>query len=181
MRVTSPRNDEAAGETLAALAAQVADLRGQVALIGERLTAAGVTGDLNLAARFEELAQTVADALDAAAPCGPSPVFWLGLDEDARNIELGNLREWADKVLRGEYGIRADQIRPCWPSHKRAVWELSTLAAEWHRTYGGKRPDRDRALDFYDRWLPNTVRRIRDEITMKCNPECVLTPRKRAS
>jgi hypothetical protein len=177
MRVTSPHS-EAAGETLAALAAQVADLRGQVALIGERLTAAGLTGDLNLAARFEELAQTVKEALDAAAPRGPSPVFWLGLDEDARNIELGNLREWADKVLRGEYGIR--ELRECWPAHKRAVWELSTLAAEWHRVYGGKRPDRDRALDFYDRWLPNTVKRV-DEYTRKCNPECVLTPRKRAS
>ena len=101
-------------------------------------------------------------------------MFWLGLDEDARKIELGNLREWADKVLRAEYGIR--ELRDCWPAHKRAVWELSTLAAEWHRVYGGKRPDRDRALDFYDRWLPNTIKRV-GEFTRKCNPECVLIPR----
>jgi hypothetical protein len=175
MRVTSPRNEEAAGETLAALAAQVADLRGQVTLISQRLADAGLTGDLEVAARFEELAKEVRDALDAAAPKGPSPVFWLGLDEDERAIELGNLREWADKVLRAEYGIR--ELKDCWPAHKRAVWELSTLAAEWHRTYGGKRPDRDRALNFYDRWLPNTLRRI-DEFTRKCDSAGCIMARK---
>jgi hypothetical protein len=176
MRVTSPHSSEAAGETLAALAAQVADLRGQVAVIGQRLDAAGLTGDLDLAARFEELAQTVADALDAAAPRGPSPVFWLGLDEDDQAAELAKLREWVNLVLRGEYGIR--ELRDCWPAHKRAVWEVSTLAAEWHRVYGGKRADRDRALDFYDRWLPNTVRRV-GEFTGKCNPECVMARKTR--
>jgi hypothetical protein len=41
-----------------------------------------------------------------------------------------------------------------------AIWELSTLAAEWHRTYSGTRPDLARALEFYDRWLPGTMRRI---------------------
>ena len=64
----SPR---ALGESLAALAAQVADLRGQVCAINERLDRAGLRADVNLAARFEDLAQTVADALDAAAPADP--------------------------------------------------------------------------------------------------------------
>ena len=61
----SPR---ALGESLAALAAQLADLRGQVQAINDRLDQAGLHADLNLAARFEDLAQTVADALEAAAP-----------------------------------------------------------------------------------------------------------------
>ena len=56
----------ALGESLAALAAQLADLRGQVRAINARLDQAGLCGDLNLAARFEELAQTVAGALDTA-------------------------------------------------------------------------------------------------------------------
>jgi len=60
----SPR---ALGESLAALAAQLADLRGQTRAINERLDQAGLRPDLNLAARFEDLAQTVADTLDAAA------------------------------------------------------------------------------------------------------------------
>jgi len=63
----SPR---ALSESLAALAAQVADLRGQIPTLNERLDQAGLHADLNLAARFEGLAQTVADALDTAAPRG---------------------------------------------------------------------------------------------------------------
>jgi len=59
---------QALGESLAALAAQVADLRGQVAQVNQRLDRAGLRGDLDLVARFEELARSVADTLDAAAP-----------------------------------------------------------------------------------------------------------------
>ena len=61
----SPR---ALGESLAALAAQLADLRSQIRAINARLDQAGLRADLNLAARFEDLAQTVAGTLDVAAP-----------------------------------------------------------------------------------------------------------------
>ncbi len=64
----SPR---ALGESLAALAAQLAALRGQVRAINERLDQAEFRADINLAARVEDLAQTVA-ALEAAAPRGPA-------------------------------------------------------------------------------------------------------------
>jgi len=47
---------------IAALAVQFAALRGQVRMLNRRLDQAGLTGDLDLAARFEELARTVADA-----------------------------------------------------------------------------------------------------------------------
>jgi hypothetical protein len=47
-----------------------------------------------------------------------------------------------------------------------------TLAAAWHHAYGGQRPDLGRALEFYDRWLPGTMRRIAT-ITRTCVPECV--------
>ena len=73
--MTSPQAEppaQALGESLAALAVQVAALRGQIALINERLDRAGLRGDLDLATRFEELAQTVAAALDAVAPSGPA-------------------------------------------------------------------------------------------------------------
>ena len=97
----SPR---ALGESLAALAVQVADLRGQVRAINERLDQAGLRADLNLAARFEDLAQTVADALDAAAPRGPAAPYWIGLDRDTYHARLADLRRWADTVLRQHYG-----------------------------------------------------------------------------
>ena len=66
--MTSPQAEpstQALGESLAALAAQVAALRGQVTQINGRVDHAGLRGELDLAARFEELAQTVAGALDA--------------------------------------------------------------------------------------------------------------------
>ena len=65
------------------------------------------------------------------------------------------------------------ELRDCWPRHIHAVWELSTLAAEWHHAYGGTRPDLARALEFHDRWLPGTMRRITG-ITGKCMPQCVM-------
>jgi hypothetical protein len=38
--------------------------------------------------------------------------------------------------------------------------------------YGGQRPDLARALEFYDRWLPGTMRRMA-AITGQCMPHCV--------
>jgi hypothetical protein len=167
----SPR---ALGESLAALAAQVAALRGQVRAINERLDQAGLRAEVNLADRFEDLARTVAEALDAAAPGGPAAPYWIGLDRDIYAARLAELRRWADTVLRQHYG--GYELRDCWPRHIHAVWELSTLAAEWHRTYGGTRPELARALEFYDRWLPNTLRRIAD-MTRGCMPQCVMLRR----
>ena len=82
-------------------------------------------------------------------------------------------------------GLRAVRLRPAArrrgrvhrhqrrPHHIHAVWELSTLAAEWHQTYNSSHPDLARALEFYDRWLPGTMRRITG-ITGKCMPRCVM-------
>jgi len=171
--MTSPQAEPGAralGESLAALAVQVAALRGQIAQVNQRLDRAGLRGDLDLAARFEELAENVADALDAAAPRGPAAPSWIGLDHDTYVTRLAELRRWADTVLRRHYG--GYELRDCWPRHIHAVWELSTLAAAWHHAYGGQRPDLARALEFYDRWLPGTMRRIA-AITRGCVPECV--------
>ncbi len=173
-RPQAERSVQALSESLAALAVQVADLRGQIAQIYEHLDRAGLRGDLDLAARFEELAQTVANALDAAAPRGPAAPCWIGLDRQAFGAQLAELRRWADTVLRQHYS--GYELRDCWPGHIHAIWELSTLAAEWHRVYGGERPDLARALEFYDRWLPGTMRRIA-AITRTCVPECVMRRR----
>jgi hypothetical protein len=101
--MTSPQAEppaQALGESLAALAVQVAALRGQIAMINQRLDQAGLCGDLDLAARFEELAQTVAGALDAAAPRGPAAPYWIGMDRPAFDAQLAKLRQWADTMLR---------------------------------------------------------------------------------
>jgi len=164
----------ALSETLAALAAQVADLRGKIRAINDRLDQAGLSADVNLAARFEDLAQTVADTLDASSPRGPAAPSWIGLDRDTYHAQLADLRRWADTILRQHYG--GYELPDCWPRHIHAIWELSTLAAEWHRTYTGSRPDLARALEFYDRWLPNTMRRIAG-MTPACMTQCVMLRR----
>jgi hypothetical protein len=163
----SPR---ALGESLAALAAQVAALRGQVRAINERLDQAGLRADVNLAARFEDLAQTVADVLEDAAPRGRAAPFWIGLDPDTYHARLAELRRWVDTVLRQHYG--GYELADCWLRHRQVIWELSTVAAQWHRAYGGTRPDLVMALEFYDRWLPGTMRRVAG-ITRTCMPQCV--------
>ena len=165
---------QALGESLAALAAQVAALRGQVTILSQRFDQAGLRGDLDLAARFEELAQTVAGALDAVASRGPAAPSWIGLDRETFGVRLAELRRWTDAVLRRHYG--GYELRDCWPGHIHAIWELSTLAAEWHHVYGGQRPDLGRALEFYDRWLPGTMRRV-TAITGTCVPDCAMRRR----
>ena len=159
---------------VAALAVQLAALRDQVRMLNRRLDQAGLKGELDLAARFEELARTVADALDAASPRGPAAPYWLDLDRKAYVAQLAELRGWVDTVLRPNYG--GYELRDCWPSHIHVTWELSTLAAEWHRTYSGQRPDLPRALEFYDRWLPGTMRRV-NEFTRACVGQCGLSRR----
>ena len=96
------------------------------------------------------------------------------LDRQSFDAQLARLRRWADAVLRQHYP--GYELRDCWPGHIHAIWELSTLAAEWHHIYGGERPDLARALEFYDRWLPGTIRRIA-AITRSCVPECAMRRR----
>jgi hypothetical protein len=53
-----------------------------------------------------------------------------------------------------------------------AVWELSTLAAEWRRIYQRQVPGLAGALDFHDRWLPGVARSLAviqaDCVTGRC-------------
>jgi hypothetical protein len=168
--LTADPSPRALGESLSALAAQLADLRGEISAVNARLDRAGLGDGLDLAARFEDLTRTVADALDAVAPSGPAAPSWMGLDRDTYHARLAELRRWVDIVLRQHYG--GYELRDCWPRHVHVVWELSTLAAEWRRVYGGSRPDLGRALEFHDRWLPGTMRRVTG-FTRACMPQCV--------
>jgi hypothetical protein len=170
--MTSPPSElspKALSETIAALAVQVAALRGQVSLINKRLDHAGLKGDLDLAARFEELSQAVADALDAAAPHGPAALRWDDMDAETRRARLADLAGWVRTVLLPGY---ADcELRDCWPRHPQAIIELGNIWAEWRHIYEQKRPPLALALDWHDRWMPNAMRRI-NEITRRCVGEC---------
>ena len=109
------------------------------------------------------------DALDAASPRGPAAPYWLDLDREAYAAQLAELKQRVDTVLRPNYG--GYELRDGWPSHIHVIWELSTLAAEWYRTYSGKLPDLTRALKFYERRHPGTMRRV-SEYTRACIGQC---------
>jgi hypothetical protein len=82
--MTSPQAEpspQALGESLAALAVQVAALRSQIVQINQRLDQAGLRGDLDLFARFEELARLSPapwTLLRPAAPPRPTGSVWTG-------------------------------------------------------------------------------------------------------
>jgi hypothetical protein len=178
--MTSPPEPSPSSDT-AALAAQVAALRGQVAVLKTRLDNDVIAKQLvalaeikRLRSKVTELVQAVAQTRDGDRQRGPAAPYWIGLSPQDHAAQLAELRQWADTILRREYG--GYQLIACWANHPHAIWELSTLAAEWHRTYGSSRPSLDRALEFHDRWLPATMRRIAD-ITRRCNPECAARPR----
>ena len=138
-------------------------------MLNRRLDQAGLAGALDLAARFEELARTVrrprrsiTKRAGRAVLAGPGP-------RAAYAAQLAELKQWVDTVLRPNYG--GYELRDGWPSHNHVIRELSTLAAELHRTYSGKLPDLPRALEFYERWLPGTMRRV-SEYTRACIGQC---------
>jgi hypothetical protein len=154
--VSEPRPPE--HEALAALAAQVADLRSQVGQA--RAWQDRNTGLDGLPARVGELAEALEDALDGGSVQAQAP-FWLDLTEEEWLAELADLTEWVRTVLMPSYRDYTEAIiRPCWANHLAAVWELSTIRAEWRRVYDRKKPELAGALNWHDRWLPGVLARL---------------------
>ena len=122
-------------DPIAALAAQLEELRGQLA----RYT--GETGHLR--ARLEEDAGQVvmlrleikqlAEKIEAAiarrnADEPPAP-YLLGLSKEEHAAALGRLRARVEQVGLVQYRGYFERLAPCWPSHPEAVIELSTARA----------------------------------------------------
>ena len=128
----------------AALAVQVAALRGQVRLIFARLDMAGITGDINLADQFAELARAVTQA-PTARHAAPLPLTGSASTPPTTPASSRN-------------------------SGSGPTPSCAANTAEWHRTYSRNRPDLDR-VHVHGRWLPGIMRRIGD-ITRRRNPEC---------
>ena len=139
-------------EGLAALATHIAALRGQISLINARLDQVGLRDDVNLAARFEDLAKTVADVLDTASPRGPAAPYWIGLDRDTYTTQLADLRRWADTVLGQHYGgyelpaagpatSGPSGNYPPWPSNGTTptAGHSPTWPGPWSSTTAGRR------------------------------------------
>jgi hypothetical protein len=167
-------------DLIAGLAAQLEELRGQLARtqgevgsLRERLTAeSGQTAMLRLDCKPQR--DQLNKAISKHKVASPPAPYWSGLTREDHAERLGELRGWIEGFLRPHYpGVTsqpgtATQLARCWANHPDAIWELSTLMAEWTRAYGDEdNRDLQGALVWHDRWLPATLARLAKAI--KCD------------
>ena len=178
--MTGPPQDRTGPRSVAALATEVSGLRHDVASLTTRADELARTQHKHAAAfdSIPELRRQVEKILDLLTDDQDAPAgwFWLTLDGQAREDKLGELSDWVDAVLRAQYpGYLADQIRPCWPNHPEALWELTWLYHLWCRAYLTKRPAPKDAADWHDRWSPGVTRRL-SQIMRQCQGDCQRQP-----
>jgi hypothetical protein len=171
-------------DPVAVLAAQLEQLRGQIARtqgeVGylkarlEQDSGQVVMYRLEIKQLREELAEAV-----ARNRLKPPPAPWWCVGEAEGRPMLAELRAWVDEFLRPHYPDYLARLRPCVLSHGEAVWELSTLRAEWIRVYGDEdNRDLPGALDWHDRYLPGVINRLAAAI--KCDETGCRSARRRS-
>ena len=158
-------------DPVADLAAQLKELRGQwvrsqgeIGALREQLK--GSTGQVMLLlVQVKRLAERLNDAL-AKRQLAPPPAPWWRVSEAEFQSMLAELRHWVESFARKHYPAYVARLPPCWPNHPEAVWELSTLMAEWERVYGdADNRDLAGALWWHERWLPGCIARLEKAIT----------------
>jgi hypothetical protein len=161
-------------DPVAVLAAQLEEKLGE--LRGQLARYTGETGHLR--ARLEEdsgqtalllvevkhLREALAAALDKRR-LTPPPAPWWCVGEAEGKAMLAELREWVETFLRRHYAGYLARLPACWANHAEAVWELSTLRAEWERVYADEENrDLAGALVWHDRFLPGVLARLATSI-----------------
>lgn len=162
----------AEAETLTALHDQVAALRDKVESAeatvrgwDARLQHEGIGGTLVLRTEVKKMARELAEALEKNR-LKPPPAPWWCVDQAEGTAMLAELRSWVDGFLRRHYPGYLAALRPCWVNHPEAVWELSTLQAEWIRIYADEQNrELKGALAWHDRWLPGVLARLKMSIS----------------
>ena len=161
-------------DPIAALAAQVEDLRGLVAHYqaivtswDARLKAEGIGGTMTLLLEVKKLRERLDEAV-AKRQLEPPPAPWWCVGEAESKAMLAELGGWVEKFARRHYPGYMARLPRCWANHLEAVWELSTLAAEWERVYGDPdNRDLQGALMWHDKWFPGVLARVAASI--KCD------------
>ncbi len=161
-------------DPLAALAAQLDELRGQLARCQAAVTRQDARLDTEVIGpammlRLEVKQQR--DRLDeaiASRKLTPPPAPWWCVGEAEGTAMLADLREWVEGFARRHYPGYMARLPRCWANHPEAVWELSTLRAEWERVYGdeGNR-DLQGALNWHDRLFPGVLGRL--QAAVRCD------------
>lgn len=175
-------------DPLADLAAQLIELRGQLArtqgelgAVRERLegeTSQTLMLRLEIKKQKERLARAIGER-----KLKPPPAPWWEFGTDEARAMMAELHEWVETWLRPNFADYLTRLPSCWPRHGAAAWELATLRAEWIRVYAAEEEeDRDLqgALAWLDRFLPNTLTRLREAIKCDAALGCQLAPRRQA-
>ena len=160
-------------DPVAALAAQFLELRGQLARVegaagqvrARQEADSGQVAMLHL--QVKQLREELAEAIEKRRLKPPPAPWWVVSEAEGRAM-LADLRGWVDGFARRHYPGYLCRIPACWANHAEAVWELSTLRAEWERIYGDEdNRDLQGALNWHDRLLPGVVNRLADAV--KCD------------
>ncbi len=169
-------------DPVAALAAQLEELRGQwarsqgeIGVLRERLEA-GSGQVVMFRLEVKQLRERLDEAI-GKRQLAPPPAPWWVVDEATGAELLAALREWVDQFLRRQYPGYLARLPRCWPNHGEAVWELSTICAEWERVYADEdNRDLAGALTWHDRYLPDVISRLAGAI--RCDEAgCQMTRR----
>ena len=160
-------------DPVAALAAQVEELRGQLARsqgdighLRERLEA-GSSQTAMLRLDVKQSRDQLAEAIEKRR-LKPPPAPWWAVSADEGRAMLAALREWVETFLRPHYPDYMIRLPRCWANHGAAIWELSTLRAEHERIYADEdNRDLQGALNWHDRYLPGVIGRL--EAAIRCD------------
>jgi hypothetical protein len=179
--VTDPPQGRDGSPSVAARAVLVSGLHREVESLATKVDAlastqqehAAVLDDIaNLRRQVEQILAILTE--DGNAP--PAEWFWLTMNEQQHNEKLGELSDWVETVLRLQYpGYLEEQIRPCWPDHPEARWELAWLYQLWSLAYLTRRPAPKDAADWHDRWSPGVIRRL-SQVMRRCGETCQRQP-----
>ena len=153
-------------DPIAALAAQLEELRGQLARSqGEvgRLRArldefAGQ--DMLMLLEIKKIGEKLEEAIARHQAAKPPAPFWLGLSKEEHAARIAEVRAWVERVALVQYPTYFAKLSPCWAGHAELVLEVSNVMTEWARVYGD--PDNrllQDALWFHERWLPGFLGR----------------------
>ncbi len=153
-------------DPVAALAAQLEELRGRLARAegtagqarARQEDASGQVAMLRL--EVKQLREQLAEAIGKRKLAPPPAPWWVVSEAEGRAM-LAGLREWVEGFARRHYPGYMARLPRCWANHPEAVWELSTLRAEWERIYADEdNRDLQGALAWHDRYLPGVITRL---------------------
>jgi hypothetical protein len=184
--VTNPPKGRDGSPAVAALASQLSGLRRDVESLATRVDTLANTQQEHVAVldditelrhQVEQILAVLTEQDDVSLGEG----FWLTMTEQQHDEKSGELLDGVETVLRTQYpDYLASQIRPCWPNHPEARWELAWLYQLWSLAYLAKRTAPKDAADWHDRWCPGVIRRL-SQVMRQCEGICQRQPGRKAT